>query len=156
MPDGVESLTQISVRAVAANIERLQHCDLSGIEEELVVVSSWPGLSAGWLGHRDPPWLAAAAHPAVVVRLRTRAGLTPSHAQDIFHQVIQLGKLTPGVLRSFQTSGHDRVLHDIDSLNIQDVPHVLPLTRQGPPAWRAQHRPHAAHGRDRCQEPLAG
>ena len=54
---------------------------------------------------------------------------SPCLPQDIFRQVIAQGKLTPGVLRAFQASGHEEVSQAIHSLNIQDVPAILPLTR---------------------------
>ena len=44
-------------------------------------------------------------------------------------QVLERGKLTPSVLQLFLDSGHDRVLEHIQQLNIQPVPHTLPLTR---------------------------
>ena len=44
-------------------------------------------------------------------------------------QVLARGKLTPVVLKLFLDSEHDRVLQRVQQLNIQQVPHVLPLTR---------------------------
>ena len=56
--------------------------------------------------------------------------------QQIFEQVLARGKLTPAVLQAFTTSGHDQVLQRVHSLDIQDLPAVLPLTRN---LWLGVH-----------------
>ena len=43
--------------------------------------------------------------------------------------MVARSKLTPAVLQLFLDSGHERVLQHIQQLNIQQLPHVLPLTR---------------------------
>ena len=60
------------------------------------------------------------------LRLQSQGQGTDAVCQS---QVVARSKLTPAVLQLFLDSGHERVLQHIQQLNIQQLPHVLPLTR---------------------------
>jgi len=56
---------------------------------------------------------------------------------DVFERVLVKGKLTPRVLHLFEATDHTSVSYRIKALNIQDVPPLIPETRN---PWLGQNK----------------
>ena len=66
---------------------------------------------------------------SLACRQSTLDGLPEELALLLFERVLALGLLTPKVLQLFEDTGHSEVELRIASLHIQDLPAVLPTTR---------------------------
>jgi len=61
-------------------------------------------------------------------RNKTLDGLPEELVIDLFERVMRLGYLTPKVLAMFERTEHEEVQWRIQGLNIQQLPHILPIT----------------------------
>jgi hypothetical protein len=61
-------------------------------------------------------------------RNKTLDGLPEELVVELFERVLRLGFLTPKVLAMFEGTGHEEVCRRIQGLNIQQLPHILPIT----------------------------
>lgn len=66
---------------------------------------------------------------AHIDRATSLLGLEEQIAIEIFDEVLRRGKLSPRVLDLFRATEHEAVLQRISALNIQQLPPILPTTR---------------------------
>ena len=56
-------------------------------------------------------------------------GLPEELVLELWDRVLSLGQLTPKVLEMFERAGHTDVNKRIEDMNLQEVPAILPTTR---------------------------
>lgn len=138
MPDPAGPLTlgRLGVQCLSAHIDRytmpvltiVKHSGLKSCEHKesaLFWCSSVAPSPEAKLSVTSCILIAATA----LSRATSLLGLEEQIAIEIFDEVLRRGKLSPRVLDLFRATEHEAVLQRISALNIQQLPPILPTTR---------------------------
>ena len=127
---GIKTLTELSLITLARSIKR---CNINHEASHVLLkslqlrdASQFAQISTKLLSMQTKRPRPDALHTG---RTTTLEGLPEELALELLELVLSLGLLTPKVLEMFERLGHTEVDIRITELNIQELPLLLPTTR---------------------------
>ena len=123
-PTGIKTLTELSITTLARSIKRCTAVSLADFVM-LFFTHNSRCQSVSWLAKR----LLLFKVILYTSRVSTLDNLPEELALELLERVLSLGLLTPKVLEMFERLGHTDLDIRIAELNIQELPLLLPTTR---------------------------